>query len=84
MSKREKLLVRFRQNPRNVRFEEVDNLLVAWGFSKRTKGSHSSYTYKEFRITIPFRKPFVLPVYIKQLVELLDEISNSEQEGSDE
>jgi len=26
------------------------------------------------RITIPFRKPFILPVYVEQVLKLLDEM----------
>jgi predicted RNA binding protein YcfA (HicA-like mRNA interferase family) len=75
MSKKEKLLERFRQNPRNVRFEEMDTLLLTLGFEKRQKGSHATYILKgQGRISIPFRKPFILPVYVKEVLNLLDEI----------
>lgn len=76
MSQTEKLLERFRQNPRNVRFEEMDKLLVSLGFEKRQKGSHATYILKgQGRITIPFRKPFILPVYVKEVLRLLDEMT---------
>jgi predicted RNA binding protein YcfA (HicA-like mRNA interferase family) len=76
MSQTEKLLERFRQNPRNVRFEEMDKLLLALGFEKRQKGSHATYILKgQGRITIPFRKPFILPVYVKEVLNLLDEMT---------
>jgi len=75
MGKKEKLLERFRQNPRNVRFEEMDKLLLSLGFEKRQKGSHATYILKgQGRISIPFRKPFILPVYVKEVLNLLDEI----------
>ena len=78
MTKQDKLLIRFRQNPRNVRFEEMDALLSKWGFSKRTKGSHVTYTNGEYRITVPYRKPFLLPVYVKQILDILDGMDDSE------
>jgi predicted RNA binding protein YcfA (HicA-like mRNA interferase family) len=75
MGKKEKLLERFHQNPRNVRFEEIDKLLLSLGFEKRQKGSHATYILKgQGRITIPFRKPFILPVYVKEVLNLLDQI----------
>lgn len=79
MTKRKKLLQRFRQNPKNVRFEEIDGLLTFLGFEKRQKGSHVTYIYQQqHRITIPNRKPFILPVYVKEMLKLLDETGISE------
>lgn len=75
MNKKEKFLQRFRQNQKNVRFEDVDKLLLSLGFEKRQKGSHATYILKgQGRITIPFRKPFILPVYVSELLKLLDEM----------
>lgn len=80
MGKKEKLLHKFRQNPKNVRFEEVDKLLRSLGFEKRQKGSHATYIRKgQGRITIPFRKPFILPVYVKEVLKLLDEMDFSDE-----
>lgn len=78
MTKREKLLARLRRNPQNVRFEEVDSILMGLGFAKRQSGtSHAVYTFGPHRITVPFRKPFIKPVYVKQLLQLLDEMEQS-------
>ena len=75
MSKQEKLLQRLRQNPKNVRFDDLDTLLLGLGFEKRQRGSHVTYVLKEYgRITIPIRKPFMLPVYVKEVLELLEEV----------
>ena len=75
MSKHEKLLEKIRQNPRNVRFEQIDALLLSFGFEKRQKGSHATYILAGIRpITVPFRKPFILPIYVKQILERLAEI----------
>ncbi len=76
MSKKEKLIRKLRQNPKNIRFAEVDKLLLSLGFEKRQRGSHATYILKEGgRITIPMRKPFILPVYVKEILALLDEIN---------
>jgi hypothetical protein len=75
MTKREKLLERLRRNPQNVRFDEVDTILLGLGFAKRQRGtSHAVYTLGVHRITVPYRKPFIKAVYVKQLLALLDEI----------
>lgn len=72
MSKREKLLQRFRNNPKTVRFEEIDRLLLKLGFDKRQVGSHATYTLEQHLITIPFRKPYILPIYVKSILAILD------------
>jgi antitoxin HicB len=74
MSRHDKLIERFRQNPKNVRFEEIDKVLRALGFTSRQSGSHVVFTRDKSRITVPIKKPFVKPIYVKQLLELLDEL----------
>ncbi len=81
MSKTEKLLKKIRQNPKNVRFKDIDKLLLSLGFEKRQRGSHATYVLKnQGRITVPFRKPFILPVYVKEVLKLLDEMDVSVDE----
>ena len=77
MTKREKLLQRFRTNPKTVRFDEIDNLLLRFGFEKRQVGSHATYRLDDFIVTIPVRKPYVLPVYVKSVLEILDAMDAS-------
>lgn len=77
MSKRQKLLQRFRTNPKAVRFDEVDHLLIGLGFEKRQVGSHATYRFQDAIVTIPFRKPFLLPVYVKNVLEVLDALGMS-------
>ncbi len=78
MTKADKRIRKMRQNPKNVRFDDMDAVLLALGFQKRQRGSHAVYTLNQWRITIPARKPFILPVYVKELLGLLDEILGSE------
>lgn len=75
MTKREKQLQHLRDNPKNVRFEEIDALLLGFGFKKRQRGtSHAVYTLGVHRVTVPHRKPFIKPVYVKMVLEVLDEL----------
>jgi len=56
MSKREKLLEKLRQNPKNVRFDDIDTLLSGLGFEKRQRGSHVTFSQKACgRITVPIK-----------------------------
>ena len=72
MSKHDKLLQRFRNNTKTVRFEEIDALLLRLGFEKRQSGSHATYTLDGCLITVPFRKPYILPVYVKAILDIID------------
>ena len=65
MTQREKLRRRIERNPKAVRFEDLDRLLLAYGFQVRQPGGGSShYFYKRGRVTIsvPRRRPHLLPV----------------------
>jgi hypothetical protein len=44
--------------------------LLALGYSKRQRGSHATYSYTNCTpITVPIRYPFLLPIYVKQILE---------------
>jgi predicted RNA binding protein YcfA (HicA-like mRNA interferase family) len=74
MVKRDKRIERWRQNQNNVRFTEVDAVLLNFGFRKRQRGSHAVYTYENHELTVPVRLPFILPVYVRRLLAVLDAI----------
>lgn len=85
MSKREKAIAKLRQNPKNVRFEEIESILIGIGFTRRQEGtSHAIFTYGKHRLTVPHRKPFVLPVYVKQILEEIDKIDLEDDESDQE
>ncbi len=72
-----KILKKILKNPKNVRFEELDNLLIELGFIKRQPrggSSHYTYTKKDLNkiITIPFKKPFLKVVYVKMVLKELN------------
>lgn len=69
-----KLVRRFLSEPAEVRFEEVRQLLEAFGFSEaRSKGSHHTFRNSEgLKITVPKKGgKMVKGTYIKQIVVLL-------------
>jgi hypothetical protein len=81
MATHDKIIGRWRNNPRDVRFEEVDRVLLRTGFTKRQRGtSHAVYTYGSFRLTIPYRQPYVLQVYVRQVLQVLDELQELRDE----
>jgi predicted RNA binding protein YcfA (HicA-like mRNA interferase family) len=82
MSKKEKALAKLRSNPKNVRFEELEKVLLGLGFIKRQeRTSHMVFTYPGYKpLTVPRRKPFLAPEYIKQALKLIDEIVLSEDD----
>jgi hypothetical protein len=79
-SRRQKLRAKIEQIPKNVRFEDLEKLLLAYGFVVRQPGSGSSHHYFQLKngqgtlvqITIPFKRPHVKPVYVKIVLEALD------------
>ena len=77
MTKREKRLERIRSNPKNVRFEELDRLLLDFGFvRKQPRGvsSHFTYVRGQQRLTIPMNRPHLREVYVKNVLKFLDEM----------
>ena len=76
MGRREKLLEKIRNNPKNVRFEDVDRLLIWAGFEcRQPRGGSSHYIYKKpgcCPLPIPRHKP-LLSVYVKKALIYIEE-----------
>lgn len=76
MSRHEKLLEKIRNNPKNISFETIDNILTRVGFIKRgTGGSHFIYTHPKLEqpINIPYNKP-IKAIYIKRAISAIEEL----------
>ena len=75
MSKLEKLLERIKNNPKTVRFEELDKILTNAGYERaQPRGGSSHYTYRKVgrdAITIPYRRPYVAEVYVSKVLRAL-------------
>jgi len=81
MTKTEKLLEKIRNNPKTVAFADLDKALLQLGFARRQpKGgsSHYVYTYGPHRLTVPYKRPYVKEVYVRQVLELIDQIGAEE------
>lgn len=77
ITKKEKLINRIKNNPKTVKFEEIDKILLDVGFERRQpSGGSSHYTYvlEDKILTVPFKKPYVKVIYIKTAIKLLEEL----------
>lgn len=75
MSRLEKLYRRVKNNPKAVRFEELDRILRASGFVRRQpRGGSSHYVYKKGRkmVTVPYRKPHIKEAYVRMVIEAIE------------
>lgn len=83
MSKHEKLLKSIRNNPSDVKFENLRKILLHYGFTERQPrggSSHFTYTRDNTIVTVPKQKP-VNKTYVKQVLKLIDEIENDPEKG---
>jgi predicted RNA binding protein YcfA (HicA-like mRNA interferase family) len=75
MSRRDKLLARIQNNPKNVRFDELVKLLESYGFELvRSKGSHHVYLRGDHRITLVWQRPQVDPAAVDEVLDYIAEI----------
>lgn len=82
MSKLQKLYEKIKNNPKSVRFDELDKILLSAGFSRRqSRGGSSHYVYiKDGRIvTIPFRQPHILRVYVEDALDAIGDCFEEEE-----
>jgi hypothetical protein len=74
MAKREKLIQRMRNNPRDWRIEDLKTAMSPFGVTFRQDGtSHVVFEFPSGRAyVVPAHKP-IKPVYVKSLLKLLAE-----------
>ena len=83
MTRKEKLLEKVRNNPKDVSFEDLDKLVRWAGFVLRPQKSGTShFVYTKpgcpFRLTIP-KKNRVNEAYVKQALRFIDEYGDVEE-----
>lgn len=84
MTRREKLIAKFKQNPKHVRFEQMESLLLSSGFIlRRVRGSH--YYYKRENELIAIVKPhagrkFCAPQDVKDILKYFEAEEGGERE----
>jgi len=89
VSKRKKRLLKIRQNPKAVSFDDLRKVLEDFGFEAvRSKGSHFAFRHPVLKelFVLPYRKPHVKPEYVDQFVSIVDTVLVLlvDEEGDDE
>ncbi len=77
MSKRNKELARIRRNKRSVRFEDLDKLLLYYGFERtqpRGGSSHFVYALGQYQLTVARHEPFIHFKTVQEALDILDEV----------
>ncbi|MEA3456688.1 MAG: type II toxin-antitoxin system HicA family toxin [Campylobacterota bacterium] len=74
MSKKEKLIRAIKNNPTNIKFEDLKKILEELGYSAINRGgSHYIFTKNNCdSLTIPYKKP-VKVIYVKQVIQIIEE-----------
>lgn len=66
---RRELRRRLAERPHNVRFEEVERLLLLSGWTlERIRGSHVHYRKGTARVSVPFRRKAILVSYVRDVL----------------
>lgn len=81
MGRREKLIESIKRNPKDVDFEDIDNLLKHYGCTVRQRGrgsSHYKYTHPaiNWNLEIPKDKP-IKAIYARRALEMIDDIKEA-------
>ncbi|MCY7376879.1 MAG: type II toxin-antitoxin system HicA family toxin [Pyrinomonadaceae bacterium] len=78
MSKREKLLESLKQSPNNVTFAQIRKLLEQEDFMlERITGSHHVFKRGTTIFVVPVHKNKVKAVYVKRVIEIIEEYGRS-------
>ena len=74
MSRKDKLIDAIKNNPKNVRFQDLRKILESIGYTAvNNGGSHFVFTKDNaISLTIPYKKP-VKVVYVKQVIKIIEE-----------
>ena len=88
MTKREKRLQSIRQNPRNVAFDDLRQVLEDHSFVlDRSSGSHHQFRAaigeQAWSLTIPFHRPHVKTPYVLKALKAIDEIMQTQSENTE-
>lgn len=83
-AKREKLFIQIKQNPKNVRFDDLKKLYEMFGFEvkKPRRGSHYVCELDEYTISLPKphkNKKHVGIRYVKMAISTFEEIKDKEE-----
>ena len=71
---RKELWQRIAARPNAVRFAELEKLLLAfgWHLERAGKGDHLLYARGQQRLSIPYRRGTMLPIYVRQVLQMTE------------
>ena len=78
MSSSKKKIAKIIRNPKNVTYEILVWVLKEFGWTTKKQkqgGGSSHHPYRkegEYPITVPYKRPFVGEVYVKEVIDRLD------------
>ena len=79
MSRQDKRLEAMRRNPRQVLFDEMESVLVSYGFVvRKASGSHRVYRCGSYVLTVARHGQFAHPQAVRDALRILDEIIDSD------
>jgi hypothetical protein len=81
VSTRQKRRRKVEQSPRQVRFEDLDALLLAYGFQVRKPGrggSHLFYHRGRHLLSVPKRRPHLKEYVVRRALAMLQDIDAEE------
>ena len=62
------------QHPKAVSFSEAGRVLEAFGWSlDHVAGSHHIFARGSSTLSIPLRRPHILPIYVRQILDVTNE-----------
>ena len=85
MSKKRKREDAIRRNPRGVRPDELEQVLLDAGFTReKGKGDHRNFNLGSWDFTLDYGKDPVKKVYVEQVIEMLDQMARVAVEREDD
>jgi hypothetical protein len=87
VTRNEKREQAIRRNPNNVRFDDMDLVLIGYGFNRRNTGtSHFVYIHPLIRdhVNVVRHGATIKPIYVKKAVAAIDAVIAAERSNGDE
>lgn len=73
MTRKQKVFDKIKNNPKDVRFSELRNMLEEKGFIlKRTTGSHFVFKRGEIIFVVPSHNNKVKEIYVKRVIDIIE------------
>jgi len=79
---REQMRARLAQLPNSVSLREARAVLEAYGWNlDHVRGSHHYFRRGRVLLSIPLRRPHILPVYVRQILKATQEDADGDDDA---